>query len=66
MARLPDHGGDDADSERMREVLFADHDVLLLFEPSLDGVEDPDSEAARFERFVNLHPKDWFEPFSYG
>jgi len=44
-------------------MLFMDFDVLLLFDPSLDGVEDPASEAYRLGRFENLHPRDWFKMF---
>lgn len=61
---LPDHGDDDRDFEAMRDLLFRDHDVLLLFDPSLDGAEDPDGELDRFARFANLHPRDWFLPFA--
>jgi hypothetical protein len=42
----------------MREVLFEDHDVLMLFNPSLDGVDDSPVIAAAY-----LHPRDWFRPF---
>jgi len=45
------------------DMLFRDFDVLLLFDPSLDGVEDPDSEAYQAEGFENLHPRDWFKTF---
>jgi hypothetical protein len=41
----------------MREVVFEDHDVLMLFNPALDGVENScDGNSS-------LHPQDWFEPF---
>ena len=54
---LPDHGDRDVDFEWMREVLFEDHDVLMLYNPALDGIEnDLDSNPL-------LHPRDWFEPF---
>lgn len=65
-AGLPRHRAADRDFERMRTLLFEDSDVLLLFDPSLDGIEDPDNEAAQAERLVNLHPRDWFLPFSPG
>jgi hypothetical protein len=55
---LPDHGEDDRDFDLMREILFEDHDVLMLFNPEL-------------ARFINdrefrstiLHPRNWFKPF---
>jgi hypothetical protein len=31
--------------------------------PAADGVEDPESDVYKAERFVNLHPRDWFKPF---
>jgi len=35
----------------MREVLFEDHDVLMLFNPALDGIED-DADGNS-----SLHPR---------
>lgn len=32
----------DGDFDAVRELLFVDHDVLLLFGPSLDWIEAPD------------------------
>lgn len=61
---LPDHGQADSDFEAMRDLLFTDHDVLILFDPSMDGAEEPDGELDRIARFANLQPKDWFEPFA--
>jgi hypothetical protein len=41
----------------MRDVLFEDHDFLMLFNPALDGVElDRDGDSP-------LRPSNWFEPF---
>lgn len=57
-ADLPDHGDKDSNFGLIRDVLFADHDVLMLYEPSLDGIEDDE-----FSRGSNLHPRDWFKPF---
>lgn len=53
----------DDDFFGLKDTLFMDLDVLFLFDPSLDGVEDADSEAYQSERFENLHPSDWFKPF---
>lgn len=61
---LPDHREDDRDFETMRSLLFTDHDVLILFDPLMDGAEIPDSELDRVERYANLHPRDWFKPFA--
>ena len=41
---LPEHAAGDHDFEWARDVLFEDHDVLLLFDASLDGIEETDSE----------------------
>lgn len=61
---LPDHGDDDSDFDAMRDVLFEDHDVLMLYNPALDGIEDPTSGLSDQTRTTNLHPRDWFEPFA--
>ena len=56
-AHLPSHGAQDHDFDWMRDVLFEDHDVLMLFNPALDGIEnDVDGNSS-------LHPRDWFQPF---
>ena len=54
----------DDDFEAMRDRLFSDHDVLMLFDLSFDGVDDPESEIARIQRPANLNPRDWFKPFA--
>lgn len=57
VGHLPSHGAQDEDFNWMREVLFEDHDVLMLFNPALDGVENScDGNAS-------LRPRDWFRPF---
>lgn len=63
---LPPHGSSDTDFDLMRDVLFADHDVLMLYEASLDGIDDPDTDVGSWARTVNLHPRDWFVPFELG
>jgi hypothetical protein len=45
----------------MRDLAFEDHDVLLLFDARLDGIED--SDILEQMRMVNLHVSDWFKPF---
>jgi hypothetical protein len=44
--------------------LLEDEDVLLLDDISLDGIEDPSSQAAQQLGTVNLHPDTWFLPFA--
>ena len=61
---LPAHGEADTDFESAREVLFRDHDVLMLFNASLDGIEDDSNQISEDFRFANLHPRDWFVTFS--
>lgn len=61
---LPEDAERDDDFEWARDVLFRDHDVLLLFDPALDGVDDPASELDQRFRFANLHPGRWFLPFA--
>jgi hypothetical protein len=57
VAHLPHHGGADEDFDWMREVLFEDHDVLMVFNPSRDGVDETVNGNS------SLHPRDWFRPF---
>ena len=54
------------DFDALRELLFRDHDVLLLFDSSLDGIEAPDSAFDEHRLFANLHPGAWFLPFTDG
>lgn len=57
ICHLPDHGERDEAFYWMREVLFEDHDVLMLYNRALDGIEiDIDGNSS-------LHPRDWFQPF---
>lgn len=57
---LPEAGEIDTDFDWLSEVQFEDHDVLLLFEPRLDGIESDDENSSRA---VNLHPSKWFDAF---
>lgn len=57
VAHLPAHGASDEDFDWLRDVLFEDHDVLMLFNPALDGVENT------IDGNSSLHPRDWFQPF---
>jgi len=62
--RLPVRGRADHDFEMARTALFRDHDVLVLFDPSLDGVESTDIWPAKLSGFAYLHPRDWFVTFA--
>jgi len=61
---LPVDAERDDDFEGAREALFRDHDVLMLFDPALDGVDDPEGALHEHFRFANLHPSRWFLPFA--
>lgn len=55
---------DDDDFAAAHEALFDDGDLLLLFDPLFDGIEDPTSTVnQRFGIGPYLHPSNWFEPF---
>lgn len=59
---LPEHT-DDYDWDMCSEVLFQDHDILMLGDAALDGFEDPGS-ALNFEFGIgDLRPTNWFRPF---
>ena len=72
--RLPAHP-DDFNWDLAQDVLFQDTDILALFNPDLDGIEDPDGELnlqmsigdyrpqAWFEAFANMDPRDGRRPF---
>jgi hypothetical protein len=61
---LPASPDRDEDFDTIRELHFRDHDVLLLFDASLDGIEAPDSALDDHGLFANLHPQAWFLPFA--
>lgn len=60
---LPRHG-DDYDWGMCSEVLFQDHDVLMLYDQSLDGIEDPGSDANEYLRMGDMRPGAWFGYFN--
>ncbi|MFF8618630.1 hypothetical protein [Streptomyces sp. NPDC015350] len=62
VADLPAHRAD-YDWEGCSDELFEDHDVLMLFDDRLDGLEDPDSDIHQAMGMVNLAADKWFEPF---
>ncbi|WP_329138122.1 hypothetical protein OG552_29655 [Streptomyces sp. NBC_01476] len=49
--------------EAASEELFEDGDVLMLFDQSLDGIENSGNEANQALGMVNLAPVDWFTAF---
>ncbi|MFB7345539.1 hypothetical protein ACFCZ6_36425 [Streptomyces hydrogenans] len=55
--------GADYDWDGCLSDLFEDHDVLMLFDAQLDGMEDPDSTVHQAMGMVNLAADEWFEPF---
>lgn len=63
VAGLPRHV-EDYDWSMCSSVLFQDGDVLMLFDAALDGLEAEDSGIGQVMGMVNLHPDDWFAPFS--
>jgi hypothetical protein len=53
----------DFDWDACSDILFQDHDVLMLFDNTLDGIEDPDNDIHQSMGMVNLAPHEWFAPF---
>jgi hypothetical protein len=60
--RLPAHR-DDYDWGACSTMFFQDHDVLMLFDARLDGIEDPDGSANQHLGAGDLRAAAWFEPF---
>jgi hypothetical protein len=60
---LPEHP-DDYSWEQCSDLLFQDHDVLMLFDQGLDGFEDPDSDINKQFRVGDLQPEAWFTSFA--
>jgi hypothetical protein len=62
IAELPDHP-DDYDWEACRDGLFQDSDILSLFDPRLDGLEDPDADGNQVIGMGDYRPVAWFDTF---
>lgn len=62
LSELPSHP-DDLNWDLAAEVLFQDTDILTLFDPKLDGIEDPDNELNLQMRIGDYRPQAWFETF---
>lgn len=60
--QLPVHN-DDYDWDACADVLFQDGDVVMLFNPAFDGIEDPDNDVNQAAGIGDLRPDAWFEPF---
>jgi hypothetical protein len=61
-ARLPEHPGD-LNWELAYGALFQDTDILGLFDPDLDGIEDPENELNQQLRIGDYRPRAWFTAF---
>jgi hypothetical protein len=59
---LPARPDEDYAFDSLPELLLQDDDVLMLYNPALDGIEDAGEEYSEC-RFVNLHPNEWFDEF---
>ncbi|MEV0965497.1 hypothetical protein AB0J25_23450 [Streptomyces sp. NPDC049910] len=60
---IPERPGD-FDWDACSDVPLQDHDVLMLVDPSLDGVEVSGSEVNQALGMVNLASLDWFTSFA--
>ncbi|MEU4117768.1 hypothetical protein AB0F71_25145 [Kitasatospora sp. NPDC028055] len=60
--KLPVHD-DDYDFDTCKDLFFQDADVLMLYSPRFDGIEDPDDDANRRLGIGDLRPAAWFESF---
>lgn len=47
---------DDYDRDGCSEILFDDHDILLLYDEQIDGVEDPETELNQQFRIGDIRP----------
>jgi hypothetical protein len=63
VAGLPVHVYD-YDWDGCRDLLFQDEDILMLYDASLDGLEDPDSDVNRRLGIGDYRPNAWFNTFA--
>ncbi|MER8045118.1 tetratricopeptide repeat protein [Streptomyces sp. NPDC094032] len=54
---------DDYDWHMCKDILFEDHDVLMLYEPWNEGIERQGHPLISAMGLTNLDPRDWFIPF---
>lgn len=52
--------GREADFTDFWEMAYPDTDILMLFDPAMDGIED--SDIGDYLGTRSLAPKDWFDP----
>lgn len=64
-AALPKHA-DDYDWDMCSELFFEDHDVLMLYDNGLDGIETDGDANRDLGLGHTLHPTNWFKPFNSG
>ena len=62
LASLPSHPDDD-DWDGAIDALFQDTDILGLFDPARDGMEDPGSDVNTLFRIGDYRPQVWFQTF---
>jgi hypothetical protein len=55
---------DDYSWDQCSDLLFQDHDVLMLFDQGLDGFEDPGTDINKQFRVGDLRPEAWFTSFA--
>jgi hypothetical protein len=55
---------DDYSWDQCSDLLFQDHDVLMLFDQGLDGFEDSDTDINKQFRVGDLRPEAWFTSFA--
>jgi hypothetical protein len=55
---------DDFQWASIRTIFLQDEDILELFNPGLDGIEDPKGELNRYSGMGDYRPSAWFTTFS--
>ena len=61
-AAFPEHKAD-FNWVLLSDVLFQDADILELFDPSRDGIENPEDEENQNLGMGDYTPAAWFTPF---
>ncbi|MBX3465454.1 MAG: hypothetical protein KF878_00980 [Planctomycetes bacterium] len=59
---LEEQEAEPVDFSYLVDMAYEDTDFEMLFDPSLDGIED--SPSGKYMRIVNLKLKEWFLPFN--
>ncbi|MCX4808746.1 hypothetical protein OG594_45565 [Streptomyces sp. NBC_01214] len=60
---LLEHEDDDYGWDGCSDLMFQDHDVLMLFHSKYTGIEDSDHPANQFLDVGDLREAAWFDPF---